>query len=245
MSTTPTNASTGVQNVQSILEGLFESGRGADLIRAYFRVAENGTKKFTGAAFDRPSGVPDPQADFFTESDLLGLSLLSVPVGGEIVRDLRAGLFDEELRDFGHSLNSLLATVPKNVRFENSLDDETFTLHLAQGSPADTLWKALRQASIQQSWGFGDTRISKLLATKRPKLLPIFDSVVGAAFGYDHAAEHWNDLRALLQIESVLEGLQTSVSDSGSDISAIRALDIILWMELKGNYAQRADGTLY
>lgn len=245
MSSTTTNASAGVRNVQAILEGLFESGRAADLIRAYYRVTENGTRKFTGAAFDRIASNPDPQPNSFTDSDLLGLSLLSVPVGVEIVRDLRSGTFDEEVPGFGLSLNELLAKVPTDVRFEECLDDGRFALYLAPGSAADTLWKATRHMSTQQSWGFGDTRISKLLATKRPLLVPIFDSVVGAAFGYGHAGEHWNDVRALMQLEGVQEGLRNSKFSSGAEVSLIRALDIILWMELKGNYAQRADGTLY
>lgn len=79
----------------------------------------------------------------------------------------------------------------------------------------------------------GQTRTSKLLAAKRPHLISIHDSVVEKAFGKSGSADHWTDMRDLFKENPELVKKLKEVSKAaGKDISAIRALDVILWMEL-------------
>lgn len=81
------------------------------------------------------------------ESRINGVPLLSVPVSGSIVRDLQRGFFTEPLDEYGGvSLTALLAEIHQKLAFED-LDDEELQNHLAVGSPADTLWKAITKIS--------------------------------------------------------------------------------------------------
>lgn len=186
-------------------------------------------RNFYGAAFDDVDSSPNA----FTEHDLLKLSLLSVPVTGSITRDLLGGFFDTELEQFsGKTLNGLLSEVPVGVAFEEVLGEDFKTI-LDKGSPADTLWKAIRKVSQERNWGMGQTRTAKLLAAKRPQLIPIYDSVIAKEFGRTSSRDHWTDMRDLFKENPELVKKLKEVSKAaGKDISAIRALDVILWMEL-------------
>lgn len=220
----------GAAKVAARLEELFKGENGGvkgskaeEYVREYYT-----RDQFYGSAFDDTLTVPYQ----FTEQDLLRLSLLSVPASGSIVRDLQRGFFTEPLDECGGvSLNALLAEIPQNLAFED-LDDEEFQNHLAVGSPADTLWKAITKISPTRNWEMGQTSTSKLLAAKRPHLIPIYDSVVEKAFGKSGSADHWTDMRELFtQDEDLASQLRSLSKLSGKRVSVIRLLDVVLWMD--------------
>lgn len=100
-------------------------------------------------------------------------------------------------------------------------DDETY-------KAASSLYWLVRK------WPYvGPTRASKLLARKRPHLIPILDSRVGDFYGIkDERDDYWIPLGGVLQNEEIREeieelrppGLPTSA------LSLLRILDIAIWM---------------
>lgn len=83
--------------------------------------------------------------------------------------------------------------------------------------------------------GVGMTTVSKLLARKRPRLRPIWDTVVAVVTGT--IDQHWEPLRRELRAEDQalhqrLLRLRT-VAGLPHHISALRIFDVICWREGK------------
>ena len=81
----------------------------------------------------------------------------------------------------------------------------------------------------------GPTRASKLLERKRPRLRPIYDSVVAEVIG---TRRLWEPLRAELQDNTGLHSRLVRLGEQAqlpSEVSAIRVFDVVAWME--GTYA--------
>ncbi len=102
---------------------------------------------------------------------------------------------------------------------------------MVPGSPADQLWHKLDQIH-----GIGWVTAGKLLARKRPRLIPVYDNVVRDVVGKPDS--FWLGLRAALRADG--RGLQERLvrmrtqAEVGDDISAIRVFDVVAWMSGKG-----------
>lgn len=113
---------------------------------------------------------------------------------------------------------------------------------LSATSFALQLWRLVRTHRWPEgkaASGLGRTKASKLLATKRPNLIPVYDKHVGDALLRSHDDNDWilwqrrltgddgNDLtRALTTLRS--EGhIPAGISD-------LRILDIVIWMRVHG-----------
>lgn len=78
--------------------------------------------------------------------------------------------------------------------------------------------------------GIGQTRASKLLARKRPHLLPIIDSVVSGALGLGNAGS-WSALQVALgdaPIRSAIDGMAPTMD--GPAPTTLRLLAVATWM---------------
>ena len=84
-------------------------------------------------------------------------------------------------------LNGLLAAVPDDVDLWSATDEDM--------AAATSLWRVLRSGGPLS--GVGPTTTSKLMARKRPRLIPIVDSVVRDALEFEQ--DSWTELRAALQ----------------------------------------------
>jgi hypothetical protein len=99
--------------------------------------------------------------------------------------------------------------------------------------PAWELWRALSELP-----GLGPTTVSKLMARKRPRRIPIFDSVIdrtvlggtGALWPLMHAALREKD-RALH--ERLLRVRARAGLDEST--SVLRVFDVLAWMDGSGN----------
>jgi hypothetical protein len=189
----------------------FVDHNAADLVRTYFFGGYTGARfnAFAGGG-DRPDAVGN-----FTADDLVAVSLLSVDVPG------RAAL--EILENRARVLNSLLQQIP----FDISLADADASL-IRKESAAWKLWEDLVEIH-QVGW----VTASKLLARKRPHLLPVYDNVVRDALrpGPDG---FWKSLHEELRRDNqALVGrleMIRSQSGIGDDISLLRVLDVAVWM---------------
>ena len=78
----------------------------------------------------------------------------------------------------------------------------------------------------------GETKVSKLLARKRPRLLPVYDEVVKKQVG--NPVNIWESLRVALQAdEGLLAARLRRIGDEagGAHLSVLRVFDVVTWME--------------
>jgi len=172
--------------------------------------------KYTGSRFDTAAQLQSPDPHCFTAHDFAAVATLSVPMSGRAI----CGLLDREA-----TLTDLL----RNVPFETGLVDAT--------DEAITAIYAV-QSELDKVMDIGHVTRSKLLAHKRPQLIPIRDQyVLKALIGRDHGSftEPLRDtLTADRSITERLDAVQRESSIS-QHISTIRALDVIVWMSTHGD----------
>lgn len=176
-------------------------------------------EKFAGRAFNTLGGAGDSAETWnrFTAADLLAVTALSVSVPPEASIKV--------LGESAASLNERLARIPRDVELQAG---EALSL-VTKGSHADRLWAELRAV------GIGPVTTSKLLARKRPKLLPVFDSVIQAAL-LGRSRTLWVPLWQELQDPKLVERLKElrTAAKLGEDVSLLRVLDVVVWMRNQG-----------
>lgn len=168
------------------------------------------TVGFTGSKFERFGGEAACLAsrDRFVAEDVVAISMLAVNAPP------RAALY--LIADQAGTLSDALTRMPTDVDLVEASDEHLDT--------ALTLWK-----EVHSLRGVGGTKTSKLLARKRPRLIPIQDSVTRSALG--QPTRWWTPLR-----EKLRDGLHESLLDIRTqagvteEVSAIRVLDVLLWM---------------
>jgi hypothetical protein len=158
-----------------------------------------------------------------TAEDLLAVSMLSVPV----VRYYALHVLDYR----GREISGLLAQVPVDVKLA---DDEAEGL-IAQGGHAWELWELLREIKPRprDRNHLGPVAAGKLLARKRPHLLPVYDSHVKQVLKRPRNDQAWwHDLRRQLTRDDALVSELEAVrarADAGH-LSLLRTFDIMCWM---------------
>ena len=192
-----------------------------ELVRLYFAGA-SGQPHYTGALFQAIGGSGDAPAhdDVIRAEDLLAVSALSVnvpPAGAHAILGFLASEITTSLHDIEVS-DKLTGTADM----------------ISPGSAAQRLWSLLREPVARGGAGLGPVTTSKVLARKRPLLIPIYDSVVAWVLGITTSVGYWGALRAtLLADEGALDDRITRLAgelDGTPEHSFLRALDIALWM---------------
>jgi hypothetical protein len=181
-------------------------------LERYFREDAPASERFTGRWFETLIGTSDP--DRFTATDLVAVSTLSVTIPPEAVALI---LLD---RETAAEINELLHRSPK-------AGTDLATVHpedLAAGAPLHALYTKLRDMPEM-----GPTKTSKLLAAKRPDLVPIRDQVVSDLLG---AGELWWAPFRQLARDWTLRDLIHDASNGvvPPTVSFLRQLDVVLWM---------------
>jgi len=197
----------------------------AGLVEAYF--AEDpatGRARYSGAYFERLGGGGDrPEAAYqFMAEDLLAVSMLSVRVD----RYYALHVLDYRSRE----LSGLLARISLGV----ALQDPGAEALIARGGPAWELWQLLHDI---RPWPgddqLGPVAAGKLLARKRPHLIPVYDSRVKRVLGRPGTdLWWWRDLRRQLIKDQELVGELESVRAraGAGHLSLLRTFDIMCWM---------------
>lgn len=204
----------------------------AEHLVKYFALRSNGRPRYTGSRFETfmvDGGVDE--ANKITSNDLVAVSMLSVHIGGEAALGL--------VEDLAGEASKLLEEIPVGLKFEE-LDDDGHELHFGRDSAALKLWNLLRQNGGDR-WGIGPTTASKIMARKRPHLVPIYDSVVAEITGMTSKTNQWDMWRAAFNAEdspgSKLQDRLETIRELGGQphLSLLRVLDIVLWMEGLGS----------
>jgi hypothetical protein len=187
------------------------------LLEVYFGRGDAG-EPYTGAYFETfGRRWDDPGClNVITAEDLLAVSMLSVDVPARASIDL--------LGSAGKHATELLAEIPPDIDLVDAGDNL-----IGPDSAASELWAALRKYK-----GVGRTKTSKIIARKRPRLVPIFDSVVAHELRLDGSVGHWAGMRDALRadgraLHERAIRLQESVGID-SIVAPIRVLDVVTWM---------------
>lgn len=225
-----------ISNLPSILQ--FDGETGAlNEVKAVAHLEDYFTGTgFSGSYFELLGGGGDSvgSANRITEADLLSLATLSVPVGGHAARQLLT-------EPLAAQVGALLAQIPAELSIETA-DGRSA---LQRGGAAWGLWDLLRTVGKDAPRGnaFGQVRTSKLLARKRPHLIPIYDAVVASQFGLSGSADQWTIWSELFSNETFVEALRRIREQvaSAHHVSLLRVLDVVVWMEGRG--ASGDEGT--
>lgn len=171
------------------------------LVQMYFDPSID--NPFTGASFDT---LGQNSRNKFQVDDLIVLNLLDERLGGPAIRRILSGEFNE-----------LLAKVPNAVDLWDASE--------RQLESTDKLLAALRALP-----GVGATRSAKLCARKRPRLIPIYDSVVERVMCLNNgpwrrplaeALSSTDRQEAIRELDPDLDGYRPTV---------LRLLDVAIWM---------------
>lgn len=208
----------------------------ARLLAEYYSKRPDGRQRWTGSRFNSWAGGGDAPAvvNTLTADDLVAVSFLGIDIPGEAALEL--------LETHSQEVSSLLVAIPSDLDLSAVATNDVHST-LEEGSPALELWHLVRGAKTGR-WGIGETAASKIMARKRPRLIPIYDSVVGPLMGLSRDSRDqwviWH--RALTDGAGLPHRLQeihrrSNISDPISDI---RVMDIVLWMHGK---SARPDGS--
>lgn len=194
-------------------------------LQSYFAIGV--VPAYSGSRFERFAGRGDrPEvADRITAEDLVAVSLLDVYVPGPAALRL--------LGDCDHDYHRLvceqLGAIPTDRTLAGADDDLL--------ECAEQLWSLVRA-----NHRMGRAKTSKLLARKRPHLLPVIDSVVVKTVGHVPGRHNfYRNFRAALnarggRLAAHLDDLRHR-SGIGDDISTIRVFDVLVWMQGSGRAA--------
>lgn len=224
---------------------------------AYFAVRHGDTgPRYTGSMFTELGGGGDrPEvATVITAEDIVAVSTLSVDIrplhslqllGQTGTAEGMARTAEWRRSDGGVpyagevpidavEISRLLAELPTDVDLVDATDRDL--------EVAELLWREVRRK------GLGRTRASKLLARKRPRLLPVIDRVVCRELGHTRGrTDFYLSLRAVLRdgelgLPDRLAGIrrlaveQAKAEDDPAaaerigHLSDLRVFDIVLWM---------------
>jgi hypothetical protein len=187
----------------------------ADYLRDY-------TERWNGAHFES-FGANEPNR--ITSDDIVAVSMLSVFVPARAAREI--------VEKDSATIEELLKNIPKKA----ALTDPDGGALTAKRSAATDLWKLLRAKA-----DVGPTIASKVMAQKRPVLIPIQDSVVRAAVGWSKGSDFWAGLRELIlaaddgALPERLRGIREA-AEVGDRYTGLRTFDVVVWMAYRDNPA--------
>lgn len=201
---------------RGLLRSLFEDAGeliAVELLRDYFTPLPTGA--FSGAHFERFAGGGDRPsvANSFTADDLVAVTTLGVALSG----DAAVALLEARASEF----SALLCEIPTDRRFTDLAPEE-----LGDDWAVRSAYRRLVTLP-----GVGQTKATKLLARKRPHLVPIQDSVITHELGV--TTTYWTPLHRWLT-ENASENAKRlehllDLAGVGSDISVLRAFDVLAW----------------
>ncbi|MCW2934907.1 MAG: hypothetical protein JWM19_5869 [Actinomycetia bacterium] len=207
-----------------IPEELRDENVAVRLVEKYFSKDDDGRTRYSGAYFERLGGGGDlPEVAYqVTAEDLLAVSMLSVRVIRYYALDV--------LVYQGREISGLLAQIPVDVKLTDDGADEL----IARGGPAWELWQLLHDIKPQLHRNrLGPVAAGKLLARKRPHLIPVYDSYVERVLRRTRThGTWWGDLRCQLTKDAALVSeLEAVRARAGAGhLSLLRTFDIMCWM---------------
>jgi hypothetical protein len=187
-------------------------------LHRYF--AGNPGDQFTGRHFEPYSDLGE--ADRFGPSDVLAVRTLSVDVPVESAAEL--------LLTRGEWFSEYLADVPVE-RDMWDVERDVF---------ADESAASLTHARLRTLDGVDWVTAGKLLASKRPRLLPVYDNLVKSLLN-PHGGAFWLPLYDQLSDPQRRSKIDIACSTAPEHVSLLRRIDVALWMHVKYPSAEVVD----
>ena len=185
----------------------------ASLVGEYYRARDETFSGYSGRWFDQFAARGDPWR--MTGDDVVAVSTLSVTVPPEAAAAVLFGRADQ--------LSDLLRRIPDGVELwtvpEAFVDEE---------SAANGAWMLLRSLR-----GVGRMTTSKLLAVKRPHMLPVWDRRVDEYLSRN-GGPWWLPLRSALVDAELRAAVCEATESAPAYVSLLRRLDVALWMAAGG-----------
>jgi hypothetical protein len=186
--------------------------------------------RYTGAWFDTYPAPPAPDSpvggapDRIDADDIIATTMLSIRVQANSNAALDPNhLIDLKLRS--NDITRLLEALPADLELHTLDSDRYQSLLGDDDAPAMRLWRLLRtELNVPRTAAY------KLLARKRPHLLPIRDSVLASALGDppNWWGSWWDSLHSNPDIVAHLQAQR--IESSAPWLSLLRIADIAIWM---------------
>ena len=169
-------------------------------------------KAFAGTTF---LDLPEEDPNAIESSDLLAVTLMGETYPAAAVRTLL------RMEPWRSAVTSLLVEIPKNLEIWSISDSD---LHDEDGAPVK-LWRLL-----DQLYGVGPTKTSKLMARKRPGLIPIYDRWIGEKVA--SRDDYWHVFHRFLSDASNRDAVNKvrPTAPGPRDLPGLRILDTAVWM---------------
>lgn len=180
-------------------------------IRRYF--AGNNGDLFTGRHFETFAALGEP--DRFEATDVMAVEALSVKVPPEAAARLLVGA---EAEEFTHLLRQIPADRDIWQADHSALCD---------GSPAADL-----HAKLTKLPGVGWVTAGKLMAAKRPRLIPVLDNLVRDLLK-PPKGRFWLSMYDQLADERRRRQIEEIVECAPAHVSFLRRIDVAVWMHAK------------
>lgn len=195
----------------------------ASNIRAYFMKPGPGTATFTGRLFEQfgEGGAGTEGSNSFRAEDLLAVEALSVQVPPDAAYALLHG-----------SLGSEMAELLEEIPSEIDLGSPAAHDHIKPDSAADQAWRLL-----DAQYGIAWVTAGKLMARKRPRLLPVYDEVVACVLGYPNSV--WGILDQVLADPDIRGQIESLRPEAPGRVSALRVVDVAIWMHHHTDHSRR------
>jgi len=206
---------------------LLNDDQALDELRKYFgTVAIAEPPSFTGSRFNTLAGGgarPDIR-DRVTAADLIAVQCLGVTVPASVALDLLDG-------HLGATISAHLRNIPCGI----ALGEDGAHDHVEPGSPSDLAWHLLTEQH-----GVDWVIAGKILARKRPRLIPVYDRVVRCALRYPDSAWLWLD-DLFRRNEAITDrlGLLHHVARLPELVPLLRVLDAVIWMRHREDHQDK------
>lgn len=205
-----------------------------ELVRRYYHHRKKSGSLSTGAHFDNWRGGPRPETEnVLTEEDFVAVSFLSVDVPPAAAIAL--------LQDKAEEVTLLLKGIGPDRDLAGVKPSE-FEELLGHGSAADQL-RRLLIGMKKNKVKIGPTVASKIMARKRPKLIPIWDRLFKEALGLRNSHNQWAEWHGLLLSEPDLPQRLTLIgqeANAPAEASQLRIMDVVLWRHEKDRQGKAA-----
>lgn len=213
-------------------ESFFDTDRAARVLNYYFTSKTDKGLRYTGGAWDTfdPSGDRYATPHHFTTADLASCSLLSTAIGGRA------------------TLQLLTEPPPQIGELLHAIDPDADFADIDINGP---MMRSVRElyAALCELDGIGPTRCTKLMARKRPRLVPIVDSVLAQSV-YGGKAPHWDRLHTAMNAEDQrlwkFLGEAHTAAHLSQTITPLRVFDVLAWMDgtKQSQYARDSPRTI-
>jgi hypothetical protein len=188
-------------------------------LRRYFD--QRSAARYTGRWFERFAGGGDRPdvANTVTEADVLALNFLSITSLADVAIDTTM--------TYAYQIRGLLEQIPVDLPM-HSMGWSAYE----PGSPAFRLWELFRRCGGNHR----PVTASKLLARKRPRLIPVYDSRVKAVLKAPQS--EWRCLWSWFHTDPTRTSALAALREEAGgieDISLLRCLDVVLWMRARAH----------